>query len=274
MRLCRMSCARLSNAQGPIQLSQYLFWAALSALRTLALSHTNWYLAALVFLLGAVPFSVNVWVFTLGSTSVSVPRFGCISSNNETRRQALVCVPLARAALILSDLLTISVTLWYTATQAGGLRYVRALGSSLSRTLVQNGAVYFLLIVALNAAHLVLTLLSDLVLPGVTPASTLGFFIDPLTAILICRLLIALQSANQKTLGLDSDPQSVSLGLGEREGGSLRFAERVMGSIGEVGEVITGGCEMVGGAEVGEDSMANEGGVREGEASNRGGEDA
>lgn len=52
---------------------------------------------------------------------------------------------------------------------------------------------------------------------------------DSLVAILTCRFLLALQSANQEALGQRSID---TLGGNDANGGTLRFASRVIGSVG------------------------------------------
>lgn len=69
-----------------------------------------------------------------------------------------------------------------------------------------------------------------------------------LVAILTCRFLLALQSANQKALGRHST-SALSTGDGNEDGGTLQFASRILGSIGaslpgeSVTSVLDGGQE-------------------------------
>lgn len=70
-----------------------------------------------------------------------------------------------------------------------------------------------------------------------------------MVAILTCRFLLALQSANQKALGQHSTTGTLSTGDGDENGGTLQFASRVLGSIGaslpgeSVTSVLDGGQE-------------------------------
>ncbi len=69
-----------------------------------------------------------------------------------------------------------------------------------------------------------------------------------LVAILTCRFLLALQSANQKALGQHATG-TLSMGDGDENGDTLQFASRVLGSIGaslpgeSVVSVLDGGQE-------------------------------
>ncbi|KAI0351303.1 hypothetical protein OH77DRAFT_1411382, partial [Trametes cingulata] len=200
----------------------------------LALSSMNWLLALTVFALVCVPFGLNISILSRGVNGITIPGYGCTGSTNETYN-----VPLSRSCLIISDVITIAVTLWYTIRGRGSyLRSVPSFKSSLTNTLLLNGALRA--IVALNVVHLVLTLLSISVsavdpTSGVaaTPRLVLISFRPSLTAILICRLLIALQAANKELLSHDTNG---ALGDADSHHGptsSLRFASRVVGSLGQ-----------------------------------------
>ncbi|KAI0351299.1 hypothetical protein OH77DRAFT_943762 [Trametes cingulata] len=90
-----------------------------------------------------------------------------------------------------------------------------------------NGAAYFIALIIFNVAHLTLTLLSyDTPL---TQASQVNTLKDPVTGILTCRLLLALQSANVEALNTSS-PSASSADAGAND--TLRFASRLIGSIG------------------------------------------
>ncbi|KAI0351308.1 hypothetical protein OH77DRAFT_944914 [Trametes cingulata] len=226
--------------QNPVIISQYIVWAAFSALRALALSRMNWLVAGTVFLLASGPFAVNIWVTSLGLIGENVPVVGCSGGSNQTRHQAIIgtrssslspalslssCpslgVSVAHACGIVAESLVIVITVWHTVKATGGLRGSRSGRPSLADILLVNGTVYFLLIFTLNALHLVLTLFS--ISFALDPISEVDIFTDPLTAILICRFLIALQSANQS---MDEVGESDYMG-------SMQFSSRIMGSLGE-----------------------------------------
>ncbi|KAL1944991.1 hypothetical protein VTO73DRAFT_2611 [Trametes versicolor] len=244
------SCNVLSNVQAYVSVVQYPAWAAFAGLRTLALSKMNWVLASTVFFLALGPFAVNLWAIPVSLIGVSLPPFGCGSTNNLTPRLAvmgthnlvvaslyshhqrmgsLLGVAIARSCSIAADMLVIAVTWRSQLTSA--TTFPGRSSSSLGNVMIINGTLYFLVIAALNVAQLVFTPLSILV--GVENISEVAAFTDPASAVLICRFLLELQHAHQKAL----DEGSIGTLIGEdgndAAAASLQFATAMIGSIGE-----------------------------------------
>ncbi|KAI0364555.1 hypothetical protein BV20DRAFT_956028, partial [Pilatotrama ljubarskyi] len=213
----------------------YALRTAFSVLRVLALSGMNWGLAIAVSAVAYVPFALNVWVSSLGLVGETVPILGCSGGSKQTAHQALIGVTVSRSCAMAADLMVIAVTWRHTAkgtTLRGLLRGPAR--SSLANVLLVNGkrSIYFLLIVILNALQLAFTLLEKVV-DVLDESSAIIIFSDPLTAILICRLLIRLQSANQKALvGLGTGTETQADEAGE-QAETLRFATMVIGSLAE-----------------------------------------
>ncbi|KAL7280277.1 hypothetical protein ACG7TL_005190 [Trametes sanguinea] len=182
---------------------------AFSALRTLALSHMNWVLAFIVFTLACAPFAANMWAISLGVVGFNIPMAGCTASIQVTPYEAKIGTALSRSCTIAADLIVIATT-WWNATYDGSVRHIRGASKMpLTRVLLYNGATYFLALSTLNILHLTLTLLSVV---GVDePTSVVVVFTDPLTAILICRFLLALHAANLQSTVQDS--QDTELGI-------------------------------------------------------------
>ncbi|KAI0326280.1 hypothetical protein GY45DRAFT_126648 [Cubamyces sp. BRFM 1775] len=93
---------------------------------------------------------------------------------------------------------------------------------SLVRAMVIHGTMYFVTLLILNVLHLACTLASELI-AAEQEASLVELFTDPLTIIITCRFLLALQSANMELTGEQTN-----------ECDSLRFASLVLGSMGGV----------------------------------------
>ncbi|KAH9851997.1 hypothetical protein C2E23DRAFT_923532, partial [Lenzites betulinus] len=187
-------------------------------LRALALSSINRTFGVIVFILASVPFAANVWLLSIGVTGENLPVVGCSTS-------------LSRSCSIVADSLVIGAT-WKYAIQHGvfrrGIR--RITPSEIVDVLLYNGTIYFLPLVALNVTHLTLTVLS--IVQVTENDSEVGLAIDPITAILIGRYMLALQAANQKVLrGGETLSRWDADGSGAAEE-TLRFASRVIGSIG------------------------------------------
>ncbi|TBU36149.1 hypothetical protein BD309DRAFT_995694 [Dichomitus squalens] len=86
--------------------------------------------------------------------------------------------------------------------------------------------IYFLILTVLNSLHLALTLLSINV-DALQPVSVVTVFTTPLSAVLISRFLLHLQTASLRAVGSIPSSQISSLHLDR----SLVF-ERVVGSLG------------------------------------------
>ncbi|KAI9069090.1 hypothetical protein FKP32DRAFT_1671664 [Trametes sanguinea] len=284
-------CITYVKVQTALQVAQYIIWAGL---RALALSGMNLTLASAVFLLAAAPFAVNMVCFSnavqfgriadpdagaqwviggIGTYSYNLPLAGCLVGTNETASQAKMqvqtsyyprsslahfrpCsgVSISRSCVMASDVLVIAITWWYAARgrTLHDARQLKQFKHSLTQVLIMNGTIYFLALLTVNAVHLTLSMLS---INGLADEiSEVAVFIDPLTAILICRFLLALHSANLRLTGEelatdDSDAHGMSV-----DASMLNFASFVESMGGTVNlhnnmldeEDSTQSCESVG----------------------------
>ncbi|KAL1938176.1 hypothetical protein VTO73DRAFT_11820 [Trametes versicolor] len=119
---------------------------------------------------------------------------------------------------------------------------VRGMRSHLADTLFINGTLYFLVFITLNTIQLAFTLIST-----IYALDTIGaviVFTDPLQAIMVCRFMLALQSASGRdALGQDTTfdgRDDTNTTYGEQ---TLRFASLVVGSIGAQLETSDAGIE-------------------------------
>ncbi|KAH9893610.1 hypothetical protein C8Q73DRAFT_791439 [Cubamyces lactineus] len=94
---------------------------------------------------------------------------------------------------------------------------------SLVKATVLHGTLYFVTLLILNVLHLTFTLVSDFIAAEQT-ASLVQLFTDPLTIIITCRFLLALQSANMELTGEGTGAKC----------DTLRFASLAIGSMGGV----------------------------------------
>ncbi|KAI9067894.1 hypothetical protein FKP32DRAFT_1672616 [Trametes sanguinea] len=222
-----------------VQLMLYPSYAVFSSLRALALSGLNVPLAALVFLLACGPFAVNMWVLTrLDITGEILPIVGCVDVSNQTLNEAKIgaddesnCVSISRPCVIASDILLVAIT-WWHAARYGQNWPAHERVPSLTRVMTVNGTLYFLVLTVLNVLHLILTILSFVTVEENTSVATI--FTDSLTAILICRFLLALHSANLRTIGQGSGESQLG-GLSDNLNAgavTLRFASTIVSSMG------------------------------------------
>ncbi|KAI0364565.1 hypothetical protein BV20DRAFT_956017 [Pilatotrama ljubarskyi] len=208
---------------------------AFSGMRTLALTGRNWPVSALAFVLACGPFAVNLWVAINGVTGTNIPLHGCSGGNTQTARQAVIVhcmrcadgragVTVSRFCSIAADCIVIGVT-WSYAAKGAGLRTISQAGiPSLAKAMVVNGTIYFLALITFGVIHVTLTLLSA---SAIRTTSTVTTLTDPVTAVLIWRFLLALQSTNQKSMHAESYDSTLG-----GDGESLHFASRIVGSMG------------------------------------------
>ncbi|RPD58172.1 hypothetical protein L227DRAFT_564857 [Lentinus tigrinus ALCF2SS1-6] len=192
-------CAITVKAYWAINLLPFFCWAVFSASRTYVLAppRLRWWLGMLVLFLSSVPIGINFAYYSL----VTI---------------------ISRTSFIVADLVVLGVT-WH-----GTYRTVQ-LGNELkhtySGTLLRDGTTYFLALTVLNVLHLLLSMLSIDVL-DLSSLSMVTIFTEPIASILVSRFLLDLQEVHQYRV----DPQLSSMSVGQ---GSLRFATRVIGSLGE-----------------------------------------
>ncbi|TFK80700.1 hypothetical protein K466DRAFT_636333, partial [Polyporus arcularius HHB13444] len=141
--------------------------------------------------------------FRFDLVGVNIPLLGCtatttVSTELFKKFSHNADVIIDRTCLIAADLILIYVT-WYTL----GRKAFSNSHHSFVGVLLQDGTIYFMVLLLLNILHLVFTMLAiDTPLQG---ASNVSSFTEPVTATLVSRFLIHLQAANRRTLHIDTD---------------------------------------------------------------------
>ncbi|KAH9848271.1 hypothetical protein C2E23DRAFT_465389 [Lenzites betulinus] len=184
-------CALFVKTQFAFTSLQYIPWGVLSALRVFALSGKNWVLSALVLLLSLGPAAVNLSLFGYGITGANDFPVGCNEEIFITQKQDIM---LARATLIVADLILVVVTVVATWQRDVPFAIRRSNRLSLSNVLLYNGLMYFVVLLALNILVVVLGRVSNE--SAAKQASYITNISAPVTAIFICRFLLDLQAAN------------------------------------------------------------------------------
>ncbi|KAI1795292.1 hypothetical protein LXA43DRAFT_37343 [Ganoderma leucocontextum] len=179
-----------------------------SALRVYALTRQNKYLTGITLALGLVPLIVNVSTSYQSHPVNFSPPYNCSVDSSTTPELALAFTALSRGALTLADLIVVGVTWWATYQSrklvADGIR-----GRSFTQIMFYNGNMYFVPIACLNMLHITLTALSINVSSG--SESYVIDFIDPISSLLVCHFLLALQEVKQQPI--DGSLSSVKLSL-------------------------------------------------------------
>ncbi|KAI0689455.1 hypothetical protein C8T65DRAFT_817740 [Cerioporus squamosus] len=216
-------CSRLVQSNRALQIAQYLPWAAFTGLRAFALCR-NWFLALLAFALSMVPVVVNLVDYAFGiSGEADGSLLTCITVEGITLDLAKKVTILSRTCLISADVILVAIT--WSRLSRRGLRHVEST-NLFTEVLLRDGTLYFITLLVMNCLHLTLSLLAIAGVPQ-QAVSLIPLFTEPLTANLISRFLLHLQSVNQKVTG--EDFETTQGGSGDHAG-SLVF-QRVVGSI-------------------------------------------
>ncbi|KAI0738681.1 hypothetical protein C8Q80DRAFT_1275643 [Daedaleopsis nitida] len=254
------SCDLATKAYVGFTVWQYLPWALLSALRTFALNR-NLVLSVIVFLLSVVTIGTNMAQFGNGLSGVNIPFFGCqvaLDGVSTTRSQLSVLyvqtavlfvtdtnlkiIPsdtiVSRGSLVVAD----TILLWATWSARDRMSIASSAHNQFSRVLFREGMLYVLYvfivaspdlaaqgplraILTLNILQLILLLcLNNIDTPDTIDLDYVTVFTEPLTAIVVSRFLLDLQTANRDACALDSEGDSV--------GSESLVFQRVVGSIG------------------------------------------
>ncbi|TBU37665.1 hypothetical protein BD309DRAFT_973567 [Dichomitus squalens] len=207
-----------------IEMLVYLPWAAFSGMRAYALCRSR-ILSILIFCLSVVPIVVNWANFWYGLTGLNVSFLGCTSNvltpASVTRDFGNQVTLASRLSLIIADCVLVVIT-WRSVSQTKRLRLS---ANTFSTVLLRDGET----LLALNSLHLILTELSQLNGPSLQEASFVSLFAELLTAILVSRFLLHLQSAKHRTVA-ESAASFTMDSTSLPDATSIRFG-RVLGSL-------------------------------------------
>ncbi|RPD57173.1 hypothetical protein L227DRAFT_613789 [Lentinus tigrinus ALCF2SS1-6] len=219
----------LANSSIPVSdvIAQYIPWAVFTGLRAFALCR-SWFLSLLAFALSMVSVVINLVDYAFGVGGVNVSLFGCItvegiSLDLAKKGSVPTLTILSRTCLISADALLVGIT--WSRLSRRGLRHVEST-NLFTEVLLRDGTLYFIILLIMNSLHLTFSLLAIAGVP-LQAVSLIPLFTEPLTANLISRFLLNLQSVNQKVTG--EDFQTTHGGSGDHAD-SLVF-QRVVGSI-------------------------------------------
>ncbi|KAH9917901.1 uncharacterized protein BXZ73DRAFT_105421 [Epithele typhae] len=184
---------------------QYIPWALFSALRVHATTEKRWDVAIFVALLSLAPLAEGMVHMTFIHGEI-IPGWGCGGIDTESPALSAICTLsiVSRTSLMLSDLVVVA-SAWAMTYRTGGLPDMKALTvpSFCARFLV-NGSIYFVVLLALNATHLALSLLSvartGQSAAGPTPSYVVSFT-EPITAMLVSRFMLDLQRVKERSCG-------------------------------------------------------------------------
>ncbi|KAI0355242.1 hypothetical protein OH77DRAFT_1521271 [Trametes cingulata] len=242
-----------TNSRTMIESTSKFSTTAFSALRAFAISSASgaltlnklrWPLGVFVLLLSLVPLGINYYQFSQ-SSAVNDPTFGCgvaINISESLTNHCLIqigghskmcavkpakkdaadptsVIIASRACLIGADVAVLLVTWSTTYSASKAHRAMQLSGTALASTLLRDGTIYFFILLVLNTLRLTFSLLSI----GQAPVdvSYVIIFTEPLTAILVSRMLLNLQEVDT---GINGARRATLT--------SIAFVSRVVGSMG------------------------------------------
>ncbi|KAM5541393.1 hypothetical protein V8D89_004947 [Ganoderma adspersum] len=195
-------CAKGSRIGFVVSLLPYPVSAAFSAMRMFALTGKNCILTVIVLVLSIVPVPINLIVYHFGIDAANVPLIGCIPIDRTPIPLGKQEVIITRTCLIAADILLIVATWTTLYRRAGPSRERRR--ATLADVLLHDGTMYFFGLLVLNALMLVFTLENVDIMYGMN-SSDVVVFTQSMSAILLHRFLLHLQSANRRTLAVSSE---------------------------------------------------------------------
>ncbi|KAL1940432.1 hypothetical protein VTO73DRAFT_9004 [Trametes versicolor] len=149
-----------------------------------------------------------------------------------------VIIIVSRGSLILVESLAIAVT-WRQTRAAIQLRTGTPKRPSLEQVIWENGAVYFLTLVSMNAVNITFVVLSIAIPPvGISESYVLAF-VDPVSSLLNSRFLLALHETNARLEGAaDASLSSFSLDTGSGDDPSALASPDLPSFLGPIGGAI------------------------------------
>ncbi|KAI0759529.1 hypothetical protein BD413DRAFT_272671 [Trametes elegans] len=195
------TCTVVNLSRDIIFILQSAVWAAFSALRTHALSK-RWTYTVLVTVLSVVT-ALSVVPILVGAAQLYVVPPGphadsavgeCVALAKDVSPLVFIVLNIvSRVCLVVADGVIVAVT-WAAAYRPNNVRTLALLGRKtlLSSILLRDGSIYFIILTALNVLHLVLIGFEE---PKTVQGSVIGWFIPPLTSILLSAFIIDLRAS-------------------------------------------------------------------------------
>ncbi|KAI0694612.1 hypothetical protein BC835DRAFT_1306237 [Cytidiella melzeri] len=192
------TCTAVTRLTEAIVLGLILCFALISAYRVYALQVWKCQLlAALVFLLNLVPFTINLYAFTRYTPAAIGPSFSpCAVIDPLAPALEIQFVRACRLSAIAADALVLLLTLAKTVPNWIEARKLK-IAVPLSTALIQDGSAYFCVLLIMNIFQMITF--------AVWETEFLTTFIYILTPVLSCRLILNLRQVNNKSADQDFD---------------------------------------------------------------------
>ncbi|OCH89462.1 hypothetical protein OBBRIDRAFT_888385 [Obba rivulosa] len=227
-------CIGVKDSFNTVGLLLFANWALFSAIRVYAVSGGSWWLASLVFLLNAVPVGTNSYDFFSGIVYQveSIPVIGtvCFIGSNISDTEIIQFAVATRSCVMAADILVL-LAIWtktygtVTAARRSGIK------TPLATTLLRDGTLYFLLLLAINILSIVGFSINEFVY-------AVNGFSTPLSSIIVSHFLLNLRQVSSTSQDGSVDISHTSAVRSQQW--SLRFRS----FIDNMGEDLTYGTDV------------------------------
>ncbi|PCH38710.1 hypothetical protein WOLCODRAFT_136408 [Wolfiporia cocos MD-104 SS10] len=210
---------------------QYACWGVISALRVYAIGGRRWFIPLVVMGLYLIPVATTIYMYSLTAKMQFPAPTGCVTYQRVSIVEQKMLIVASRAAIIAADLMVLVVT-WRATYWT--LRSAHMLGTqqSLMSLSLRDGTSYFGALLILGVINMVMyyTQITD----------GMSYIVEPLTTMLLSRLLLNLRRASFLQADAPSNPsQLLSLVFASHpEDGNVEPANGLTQSRGEAGEEV------------------------------------
>ncbi|KAI9066097.1 hypothetical protein FKP32DRAFT_1589980 [Trametes sanguinea] len=193
-RMSTQSCVGVLWTSIVLEFSFLLSPAVFSSLRVYALTGQNKALSGLTLALGMMPFIVNVG--TAYQTQITnTALLGCSNVYNAPDTIVFLMILLSRIPIIICDIVVVIIT-WTKTFWSHGFVKEDVSRPTLHLVMLENGSIYFIILLCLNTMQIILNIPSLVAL--LPQESYFSEFIDPITSVLTSHFILNLRHVHEQ----------------------------------------------------------------------------
>jgi len=216
------SCTGITTFGMIPQLLLFFVWAAFSALRVYAIGGQAWRTASLVFILSCAPFATNLYIDTKYQFQEYPLAYICVAIPSTPTNILIIMEVIARTSVIISDAIVLGVTWQHTYSL---MKHASAVNvkTSLATLLLRDGTIFFVTLLALNAAQL-----GNYIRLITASGTDISYWVTTFSCIVVSRFILGLRQLSQQDTGATNaaGPSFVA------SASDLRFSPGIVDNIG------------------------------------------